>query len=213
MGNTRGGYSTAVRHLMELLGRLPGVGSRSAERMVFHILKGSTDDALALARAIEAVKTQVRHCSICYHLTESDPCEICADPSRDQTLICVVEQPKDLFQIESTGAFHGVYHVLLGHLAPLDGILPGDLTIDALVARATEKSPDASPRIKEIILATNPTMDGDGTALYLQQQLADTGVTITRLARGMPAGGQIEHANKAILSDAISGRTRIQSSQ
>ncbi len=209
MGHAKSGYSAAVRNLMDLLGQLPGIGSRSAERMVFHILKGSADDAIALARAIEAVKTQVRHCRICYHLTETDPCDICADASRDQALICVVEQPKDLFQIESTGAFHGVYHVLLGHLSPLDGIFPADLTIDALVARTSKNNPDGSPIIREIILATNPTMDGDGTAMYLQERLAGSGITITRLARGMPAGGQIEHANKAILSDALSGRTRL----
>ena len=209
MGHAKSGYSTAVRNLMDLLGRLPGIGSRSAERMVFHILKGSTEDAVALARAIEAVKTQVRHCGVCYHLTETDPCDICTDSSRDQGIICVVEQPKDLFQIESTGAFHGVYHVLLGHLSPLDGILPADLTIDALVARTAKHNADGSPIVREIILATNPTMDGDGTAMYLQERLANSGIAITRLARGMPAGGQIEHANKAILSDALSGRTRI----
>ena len=209
MGHAKSGYSTAVRNLMDLLGRLPGIGSRSAERMVFHILKGSTEDAVALARAIEAVKTQVRHCGVCYHLTETDPCDICTDSSRDQGIICVVEQPKDLFQIESTGAFHGVYHVLLGHLSPLDGILPADLTIDALVARTAKNNPDGSPIVREIILATNPTMDGDGTAMYLQERLAGSGIAITRLARGMPAGGQIEHANKAILSDALSGRTRV----
>lgn len=209
MGNTKSGYSTAVRHLMDLLGRLPGVGARSAERMVFHILKGSPEEAMALANAIQAVKQQVRHCAICYHLTEIDPCEICADTNRDQGIICVVEQPKDLFQIESTGAFHGVYHVLLGHLAPLEGILPAHLTIDALVVRAMQKNPDGTPVVREIILATNPTMDGDGTAMYLHERLTDSGVAVSRLARGMPAGGQIEHANKAILSDALSGRTRV----
>ncbi len=202
-------YSASVRRLMDMLGQLPGVGSRSAERMVFHILKASSEDANALADAIRAVKQQVRHCSICYHLTESDPCEICRNPNRDTSLVCVVEQPKDLFQIEATGTYKGVYHVLLGHLAPLDGISPENLTIDALVARMEQRDAAGNPLIREVIIATNPTMDGDGTALYLQSRLENGGVMITRLARGLPAGAQIEHANKAILADALSGRIKM----
>jgi recombination protein RecR len=202
-------YSASVRRLMELLGQLPGVGSRSAERMVFHILKGSSEDALALADAIRAVKQQVRHCSICYHLTETDPCEICRDPGRDKGLVCVVEQPKDLFQIESVGSYKGVYHVLLGHLAPLDGINPENLTIEALVQRVSQRDASGTPLVREVIIATNPTMDGDGTALYIQSRLENSGVIISRLARGLPAGAQIEHANKAILADALSGRIKM----
>ncbi|MHB1767380.1 MAG: recombination mediator RecR [Phycisphaerae bacterium] len=202
-------YSASVRRLMDLLGQLPGVGSRSAERMVFHILKGTSEDALALAEAIRAVKQQVRHCSVCYHLTETDPCEICRNPSRDTGLVCVVEQPKDLFQIESTGAYKGVYHVLLGHLAPLDGINPENLTIEALVQRINRRDASGTPLVREVIIATNPTMDGDGTALYLQSRLENSGVIITRLARGLPAGAQIEQANKAILADALSGRIKM----
>ncbi len=202
-------YSASVRRLMDLLGQLPGVGSRSAERMVFHILKGTSEDALALADAIRAVKQQVRHCSVCYHLTESDPCEICRNPSRDTGIVCVVEQPKDLFQIESTGTYKGVYHVLLGHLAPLDGINPENLTIEALVQRINQRDASGTPLVREVIIATNPTMDGDGTALYLQSRLENSGVIITRLARGLPAGAQIEQANKAILADALSGRIKM----
>lgn len=202
-------YSASVRRLMDLLGQLPGVGSRSAERMVFHILKGTPEDAAALADAIRAVKQQVRHCSICYHLTETDPCEICHNPNRDKGVVCVVEQPKDLFQIESTGAYPGVYHVLLGHLAPLDGINPENLTIEALVQRVNQRDAAGNALVREVILATNPTMDGDGTALYLQSRLENSGVHITRLARGLPAGAQIEQANKAILADALSGRIKM----
>ena len=202
-------YSASVRRLMDLLGQLPGVGSRSAERMVFHILKGTSEDALALADAIRAVKQQVRHCSVCYHLTETDPCEICRNPSRDTGLVCVVEQPKDLFQIESTGAYKGVYHVLLGHLASLDGINPENLTIEALVQRINQRDASGIPLVREVIIATNPTMDGDGTALFLQSRLENSGVIITRLARGLPAGAQIEQANKAILADALSGRIKM----
>ena len=202
-------YSASVRRLMDLFGKLPGVGSRSAERMVFHILTGSSEDAIALADAIRAVKEQVRHCSICYHLTEADPCEICRNPIRDTSVVCVVEQPKDLFQIEATGAYKGVYHVLLGHLAPLDGINPENLTIEALVERINQRDSSGNPIVREVIIATNPTMDGDGTALYLQSRLAHAGVRMTRLARGLPAGAQIEQANKAILADALSGRVNM----
>lgn len=222
---------------MDMLGKLPGVGARSAERMAFHLLKNSREDALALADAIRAVKDQVRHCSICFNLTETDPCSICAEASRDHGLICVVEQPKDLLQLESTGIYKGVYHVLLGRLAALENIHPGDLTIPQLLERVTqgergkgkgESTPDPSTPpspvspslppipyplspIREIILATNPTMEGDGTALYLQKEIAFAAphIAITRLARGLPAGAQIEYSNKAILSDALSGRTKV----
>ncbi|MCL5945238.1 MAG: recombination mediator RecR [Planctomycetes bacterium] len=202
-------YSASVRRLLDLFGKLPGVGSRSAERMVFHILKGSTDEAMALADAIRAVKEHVRHCRVCYHLTEVDPCEICRNPSRDAGVICVVEQSKDLFQIEATGTYRGVYHVLLGHLAALDGITPENLTIDALVKRVNERDAAGNPLVREVIIATNPTMDGDGTALYIQNRLEASGVNITRLARGLPAGAQIEQANKAILADALAGRVKM----
>jgi recombination protein RecR len=209
-------YTESLRHLMERLGKLPGVGSRSAERMAFHLLKGSREDALALADAIRAVKDQIRHCSVCFNLTETDPCGICADVNRDHAVICVVEQPKDLLQLEATGIYKGVYHVLLGRLAALENIHPADLTIPQLLDRIRSRD-DAPPHppshtpVREVILATNPTMEGDGTALHLQQEIAALAptVTITRLARGLPAGAQIEYSNKAILSDALSGRTKV----
>jgi recombination protein RecR len=138
-----------------------------------------------------------------------DPCEICRNPSRDAGVICVVEQSKDLFQIEATGTYRGVYHVLLGHLAALDGITPENLTIDALVKRVNERDAAGNPLVREVIIATNPTMDGDGTALYIQNRLEASGVNITRLARGLPAGAQIEQANKAILADALAGRVKM----
>ena len=205
-------YTESLRHLMDMLGKLPGVGSRSAERMAFHLLKNSREDALALADAIRAVKDQVRHCSICFNLTEADPCNICADESRDHGIICVVEQPKDLLQLESTGIYKGVYHVLLGRLAALENIHPADLTIPQLLDRVRpHDGAGGTAPVKEIILATNPTMEGDGTALHLQQELSYTspGIQITRLARGLPAGAQIEYSNKAILSDALTGRTKV----
>lgn len=216
------GYPETLRRLMEMLGNLPGVGSRSAERMAFHILKSQPEEAFALADAIRAVKEQVHHCAVCYNLTENDVCAICNDPQRDHSVVCVVEQPKDLLQLEAAGIFHGVYHVLLGRIAPLEAITPEHLTIGPLVERiqasqhpelqSNEGPSLAGPHvvpIKEVILATNPTMEGDGTALYIQNALAPLGVAITRLARGLPAGAQIEYANKAILADAIAGRTKI----
>lgn len=201
-------YTDSVRRLMDFFGRLPGVGSRSAERMAFHILKASREEALALADAIRAVKDQVRHCSVCYNLTEADPCSICADAARDHSVVCVVEQPKDLLQLEATGVYRGVYHVLLGRIVPLDNIGPDQLTIPHLLDRIAASQATDTP-IREVILATNPTLEGDGTALYLQQELGKHSIQITRLARGLPAGAQIEYANKAILADAISGRTRL----
>lgn len=183
------------------LEKLPGIGPRSAERIAFHILKAEKDDALRLADAVRDVKENVRHCRICYNLTEADPCPICTDPRREQSQIVVVEQPKDLIQLEATGMIRGTYHVLLGHIAPLDGIEPGDLTIDALVKRVRAGG------ISEVILATNPTLEGEGTALHIKSVLAQQGVKVSRLARGLPSGSQIEYASKAILRDAIEGRT------
>lgn len=181
--------------------RLPGIGPRSAERLAFHILKSDRETALALAQAVRDVKDRVRHCGTCYNLTESDPCVICADSRRDQGQIYVVEQPKDLLLLESTGLIQGVYHVLLGHIAPLDGVEPGDLTLAALAERV--KAGD----IREIVIATNPTLEGEGTALHIKSLFADQSVEVTRLARGLPSGSQIEYASRAVLQDAIEGRT------
>jgi len=182
------------------LQKLPGIGARSAERIAFHLLKVSTEDASGLAQAIRDVKTKVRPCSVCYNLTEADPCAICQDPRRDHGQIVVVEQPKDVLALEATEVVQGVYHVLMGHLAPLDGIEPGDLTIDALVQRVRDGG------VKEVVLATNPTMEGDGTAIYIRSLLADLGVTVSRLARGLPTGAQMEYATRAMLADAMEDR-------
>ena len=193
-------YAETIERLMEEFGKLPGIGSRTAERLAFHILKASTDEAMGLARAIHEVKTKIRPCSRCFNLSEGELCNICSDARRDQAIICVVEQPKDLLAIEATAAYGGVYHVLMGHIAPLEGLDPEDLTIDALLQRVRAGG------VREVILATNPTVAGDGTSLYISSRLADVGVKITRLARGLPAGGQIEYANKSILTDAITER-------
>ena len=193
-------YSETIERLIEQLGRLPGIGARSAERLAFHLLKADKDDALALADAIRSVKLNVHPCKVCYNLAEGELCSVCADGRRDHAVICVVEQPKDLLALESTGVYRGVYHVLMGHIAPLEGIDPEDLTIDALVDRVRAGG------VTEVILATNPDVSGDGTALHISSLLAATGVKVTRLARGLPAGGQIEYSNKSVLSDTITER-------
>jgi recombination protein RecR len=198
-------YTQSIQNLMNELARLPGVGARSAERIAFHLLKQSPQDAMKLADAIRDVKTRIRYCSVCFNLTEQDPCTICASPTRDQAVVCVVEQPKDLLALESTGLYNGVYHVLLGRIAPLEESHPEDLTIGALIKRLE------SGQIREVIMGTNPTVDGDGTALYIQNLIAErfAQVQVTRLARGLPAGSNIEYANKNILADAISGRQKM----
>jgi recombination protein RecR len=198
-------YTKSIQELMNELARLPGIGMRSAERIAFHLLKQSPAEAMKLADAIRDVKTRIRHCSVCYNLTEQDPCNICGDASRDQGLVCVVEQPKDLLALEATGLYRGVYHVLLGRISPLEGIEPGDLTIEPLMERV------AAGTVRELIMGTNPTMEGDGTAMHLQNVVSAKfpNVKITRLARGLPAGSNIEYANRNILADAISGRQKM----
>jgi len=196
-------YTQSLNRLIEEFQQLPGIGARTAERLAFHMLKQPTEDAMKLAQAIQEVKTQIRHCSRCYNLTEQDICDICQDANRDQDVICVVEQPNDLISLEETGVCRWVYHVLLGHLAPLEGITPDDLTIKALVARVE------SGDIREVVMAMNPNMEGDGTSLYLSSLLEHTGVTLTRLARGLQTGGSIEYANKSSLHDAITGRAKM----
>jgi recombination protein RecR len=197
-------YTQSLQELMNQLSRLPGIGMRSAERIAFHLLKEKPAEAMKLADAIRDVKTRIKHCSICYNLTEEDPCDICKDGERDQGVVCIVEQPKDLLALEATGLYTGVYHVLLGRISPLEGIEPGDLTIEPLLRRL------ATGTVREVIMGTNPTMEGDGTALHLQSLLAQfPNVQLTRLARGLPSGSSIEYANRNILADAISGRQKM----
>jgi recombination protein RecR len=198
------GFSVALDRLAESFGKLPGVGAKTAERLAHHILKCPPEEALALAEAIRDVKERVRHCEACYHLTEADAplCAVCRDPERDPGVVCVVEQPRDLMALERAGAYHGVYHVLLGRLAPLQGMGPEQLTLDALERRVR------SGRVRELILATNPNLEGDGTALLVANRLADAGVPITRLARGLATGSALEFANREMLADAIQGRQR-----
>jgi recombination protein RecR len=194
-------YTESLNRLIEEFGKLPGIGPKSAERLAFHILKANGDEAMALADAIRDVKNKIKRCEICYNYSEQPTCEICAD---EQTIICVVEQPKDVIALEKTGACKWVYHVLGGHIAPLDGVEPDDLTIDKLVERVRKGG------IKEIIMATNPNLAGDGTALYISSLLRNTDVKITRLARGLPTGSTIEYASGKMLTDAIIGRQKLE---
>ncbi len=190
-----------LQRLMRQLEALPGIGPRSAERIAFHLLRAERSEALGLADAIQDVKEKLRNCSQCFNLTDQDPCAICADPRRDRSVILVVEQPKDILALEATGVVRGVYHVLMGHIAPLEGIEPGDLTIEALIARVRRGG------VAEVVLATNPTVEGDGTALHLHSLLGPLGVKVTRLARGLAVGSQVEYATRAMLEAAILGRT------
>ena len=192
--------SESFANLVQEFNKLPGIGKKSAERLTYHILRVHASEALALADAIRRVKENVRYCQVCYNLSEQDQCAICRDPKRQRELLCVVEQPRDLMVLEQTGIYHGLYHVLLGRIAPLEGIGPEQLTIDALVGRVREGA------IKELIMATNPTTEGDGTALYISNLLAELPVRVTRLARGITPGSVLEFANKEILSDALTGR-------
>jgi len=197
-------YTDSLRVLIEQFGRLPGVGPKTAERLAFHVLKSQPQEALALSRAIEDVKSNIRRCSVCFNLAEAEKCRICSDSRRQNDVICVVEQPRDIVSLEKTGLCKWVYHVLNGHIAPLEGVEPGDLTINELVKRVRSGS------VKEVIMATNPNIEGDGTALYISSLLRPMGIKITRLARGLPSGSSIEYASGSILADAIMGRQQLQ---
>lgn len=196
-----------MRVLLDELSRLPGIGRRSAERLALHLLKSDADETMALADAIARVKTEVGQCPVCFNFTGGDVCAVCGDGRRDRSMVLVVEQPRDLIALEQTGMYRGIYHVLLGRMSPLEGVSEKDLTIGALLGRIDDPMQNAGgERIGEVILGLNPTLEGDGTALYLQQVISKRGVKISRLARGLPTGTQLEYANKAVLADAILGR-------
>lgn len=192
--------SESVTHMIEQLSRLPGIGRKSAERLAYHLLRVPESEALALADSIRNVRENVCYCDICFNLAESEMCNVCRDPARNQRQLCVVEQPRDLMALEQSGTYRGLYHVLLGRIAPLDNIGPDQLTIDQLVGRV------AQGKFDEVIMATNPTVEGDGTALHISNLLATYKIPITRLARGITTGSILEYTNKEILADAMSGR-------
>ena len=199
-----GVYTETLNRLIEEFGRLPGVGPKTAERLAFHILKAETSEAMALAQAVSDVKNKIRQCEVCFNLSEQAICEICSDPRRNKSIICVVEQPRDVISLEKTGVCKWVYHVLGGHIVPLEGIEPSDLTIEQLVERVRNN------QTEEIIMATNPNLAGDGTALYISSLIKPLGVKITRPARGLAAGSTIEYASGKILTDAIIGRMELE---
>ncbi|MFO0912042.1 MAG: recombination mediator RecR [Pirellulales bacterium] len=195
--------SESVTLMIDEFAKLPGIGRKSAERLAYHILRVSKAEALGLADAIRRVKENVRYCEACFNLSEGPRCGICDDPQRDQTMLCVVEQPRDLMQLEQAGVYRGLYHVLLGRIAPLEGIGPDQLTIESLVDRVRGGG------FREVIMATNPTVEGDGTSLFISNLLAEAGVKMTRLARGITSGSVLEFTNKEILADALVGRQKL----
>jgi len=192
--------SPAVDNLVAQLTRLPGIGTRTAQRLTFHLLSVSPEEALALAEAIGEMKERVHFCRDCGNLTEEELCVICRDPRRDPALICAVEEAADIGAIERAGEYRGQYHVLGGRLSPLDGVTPDDLTIPQLVHRI------AAGEVREVILATNPSLEGEATALYVQRQLTGYPLTITRIARGLPVGGDLEYADGVTIAQALSAR-------
>jgi recombination protein RecR len=190
----------AIARLTSELGKLPGIGPKTAERLTHFLLAAQRQDVIALADALRGIKDNIHRCRQCFNHAEGDLCGLCADPRRDAALICVVEQPRDLASLERAGTYRGLYHVLHGRIAPLDNMGPEQLTVDALVGRVRRGG------VQEVIMATNPTLEGDGTALFISNLLADTGVRITRLARGLPSGSVLEFANNQMLADALEGR-------
>lgn len=194
------GYSERMARLIEALNRLPGIGRRSAERIIFHLLKAPLEETTELTRLLKEVRQNSQFCKRCRNFSDAEFCQICENPARDQGLLCIVEDPKDVLSIEKTGAYHGLYHVLLGRIAPLEGVGPEDLQIQSLLRRMKEE------KFREIIFATNPNTDGEATALYLAEVLKPSGVKISRIARGIPVGSAVEFMDPATLERALEGR-------
>jgi recombination protein RecR len=197
-------YPEPVARLIDALQRLPGIGPKTAQRLTFFLLKRPVEEVRELSSSLMAVKEQISYCTTCFNVTDQDPCRICSDPARDNSLLCVVEEPNDLLAMERTGEYKGRYHVLLGALSPLEGVGPDDLKVRELLVRL-----DAGGGTTEIILATNPNVEGEATALYLARLLRPLGVRITRIARGLPVGGDLEYADQVTLSKALEGRREI----
>jgi len=194
-------HAQPITRLIEELTKLPGVGAKTASRLAMHILRSSREDAENLARAIKEVKEKIRLCSLCFNLTDQDPCRICQDPRRDGEVICVVSGPEDLMALEKSGSFRGLYHVLHGVLSPLEGVGPKDLRISELLSRLQ------GGKVKEVILATNPSVEGEATAQYLSQIIKPLGVRVTRIARGVPMGGDLQYIDQVTLSKSLENRS------
>jgi len=196
-------FAAPLERLIERLRKLPGVGQKSAQRLAFFILRGDAEDARALAQAIVEVKEKIRLCTICFNITDTDPCLVCADAGRDVSSLCVVEEPHNLVAIEKSGQFRGRYHILHGSIAPLRGIGPDDLKIGPLLERLRDGT------VKEVILATNPNVEGEATAVYLSRLLKPIGVRVTRIALGLPVGSELEYADEVTVGKALEGRREI----
>ncbi len=202
------GYPEAVSRLIDAFARLPGIGRRSAERLAFHVLRESPADADALAEAIKDAKTKISHCPICWNICDDKQCGICSDARREASIVLVVEQPKDVLAIEKAGSFRGIYHVLLGRLDPLAGVGPEGIVLQPLLARLDDATKNAqSVAVEELVLGMNPDLEGDTTALWIAREAGKRGVRVTRLARGLASGSQIDLANPGVIADAIAGRT------
>jgi recombination protein RecR len=197
---------SSVERLIEELGKLPGVGPRTAERLAFHILKNDPARAASLGAAIETLHGGVRNCRTCFNFAEADECEVCRSAGRQRATIAVVEEPFDVVAIEKTGLYQGLYHVLGGVISPIDGIGPDRLEISSLIHRVQDSRGQADGGVEEVILATNPSLEGESTAMYIRQELEPTGVKLTRLARGLPVGGDLEYADQITLGRALQGR-------
>ncbi len=194
-----------VAKLIDEFSRLPGIGPKTASRLVFYLLRAPEEQAGSLADALRELRERITFCSNCFNITESDPCAVCTDEGRDRSVLCVVEEPLDVIAIERTRDFHGLYHVLHGTIAPVEGIGPDELRIAELLPRL-----DADPPVREVIIATNPNMAGEATAMYIARQLESRDVRVTRLARGLPVGGDLEYADEVTLSRALAGRQAIE---
>ena len=197
-------YAKSLTKLIAELGKLPGIGGKSAQRLAFHILSMTDEQADALAGAITEAKKSIKYCSVCGNFTDAETCPLCSDTSRDNSVICVVESPRDVFAMERAGSFKGRYHVLHGAISPLDGIGPSDINLKSLITRLQE-----SDDVKEVILATSPRVEGEATAMYISKLLKPVGLKVTRIAYGLPVGGDLEYADEVTLSKAIEGRKEL----
>ena len=196
-------YAKPLNRLIGELGRLPGIGGKTAQRLAFHILAMEDREAFALADAIREAKTTMKYCSVCVNLTYEDPCRICQDDTRDQSVICVVESPRDVIAMEKIREYRGLYHVLHGAISPMDGIGPEDINLKSLITRLQDE------RVQELIIATNPTIEGEATAMYIARLIKPSGIKVTRIAHGIPVGGDLEYADEVTLLKAVEGRREL----
>lgn len=196
-------YAKPLNRLINELSKLPGIGGKTAQRLAFHILSMDSRDALSLSDAIKDARENMRYCSVCGNLTDRDPCQICSDDKRDKSVICVVESPKDVVAMEKIKEYHGYYHVLHGAISPMDGIGPDDINLKSLIARLQDEA------VKELIIATNPTIEGEATAMYIARLIKPSGIKVSRIAHGIPVGGDLEYADEVTLLKAVEGRREL----